>query len=260
MPAWANAGIGFLIPSVPVLIVALLPVIFVEAPVLAAFLRLPLSSGLKLSAAVNVRSTLIGVLIAIVADIALMFLAGGSSGLPPSRVSLLVALVPMFFITLWIEDRAVARKYPQQPRIRVSLATLAANVLSYAALVAFITLTPFFKVYDQMGYREHVYFASNAANRWKEGVDKYWQNHKRFPERAGELGLARGEERRGVGSVTMQPAGRIVLELRFPADPELDGKRLIYEPRVVDDALQWKCRTPDLAPRYAPYGCRDQDK
>ena len=260
MPAWANAGIGFLIPSVPVLIVALLPVIFVEAPVLAAFLRLPLSSGLKLSAAVNVRSTLIGVLIAIVADIALMFLAGGSSGLPPSRVSLLVALVPMFFITLWIEDRAVARKYPQQPRIRVSLATLAANVLSYAALVAFIALTPFFKVYDEMGYREHVYFASNAANRWKEGVDKYWQNHKRFPERAGELGLARGEERRGVGSVTLQPAGRIVLELRFPADPELDGKRLIYEPRVVDDALQWKCRTPDLAPRYAPYGCRDQDK
>jgi hypothetical protein len=259
LPAWANAGIGFLIPSVPALIVALLPVIFVEAPVLSAILRLPLASGLKLSASVNVRSTLIGALIAFAADIGLMTLAGGSSGPVPGRASLLLALVPMFLVTLWIEDRAVARNCPQQPRTRVALATLAANTLSYAALAAAIVLTPFFKAYDQMGYRDHVYVASSAANRWKEGVEKHWQSHKRFPERAGDLGLASGEERKGVRGVTLEPAGRIVLELGFPSDPELDGKRLVYEPRVVEGVLQWKCRAPGLAPKYAPYGCRDQD-
>ena len=226
---------------------------------LAAILRLPFTSGLKLSAAVNVRSTLFGIVIAIVLDIGLIALGGGSMGPPPSRAGLLVSLVPMFFITWWIERRAVVRKYPQLPPARSVNAVLAANVLSYAALTAAIIYLPFFKFYDQMGYRDHVYGASYAANRWKEGVEAYWKKHNRFPERAGDLGLARLEGRRGVRTITLEPAGRVVLELSFPDEPELDRKLLIYEPRVAGDALQWKCRAPDLPQRYAPYGCRDKD-
>ena len=60
-------------------------------------------------------------------------------------------------------------------------------------------------------------------------------------------------------TITLEPAGRVVLELSFPQEPELDRKLLIYEPRVAGDALQWKCRAPDLPQRYAPYGCRDKD-
>lgn len=60
-------------------------------------------------------------------------------------------------------------------------------------------------------------------------------------------------------SVSPESGGRVVVELSFPNEPELDRKRLIYEPRVVDDVVQWKCRTPDLPQRYAPYGCRAKD-
>jgi len=257
-PAWANAGIGFLLPAAPALLLALLPVILIEAPVFAGILRLPFRAGLKLATSVNVRSTWLGFLFALVADIGLMALSGGSAGPVPGRGPLLGALVPMFFFTLWIEDRAAARKHPELPRQRVALATLAANLLSYAALAAIILHTPVFRVYDQMGYGEHVYFASRAADRWREAVEKHWQTHKRFPERAEELGLTPQQERRGAGTITLEPAGRIVLQLKFPADPELDGKRLIYEPRITGNALEWKCRAPDLFPRYAPYDCRER--
>ena len=207
----------------------------------------------------NVRSTLFGIVIAVVVDIGLIALGGGSMGPAPSRAGLLGSLVPMFFITWWIERRAVVRKYPELPAARSVNAVLAANVLSYAALVAAIIYVPFFKFYDQLGYRDEIYGAVYAAGRWKEGVETYWQKHKRFPERADDLGLGRLEEGRRVRSVKLEPGGRIVLELRFPNEPELDRKRLIYEPRVVGDFVQWKCRTPDLPQRYAPYGCRDKD-
>ncbi|HEY5291717.1 MAG TPA: hypothetical protein VIJ43_05320 [Burkholderiales bacterium] len=49
----------------------------------------------------------------------------------------------MFFVTWWIEHRAVARKLPEQPRKRIALATFATNVLSYAVLAAAIAWMPF---------------------------------------------------------------------------------------------------------------------
>ncbi|MBI2748507.1 MAG: pilin [Burkholderiales bacterium] len=257
--AWANAGIGYLFPAIPALILALVPVIFLEAPVLAGILRLPLTSGLKLSAAVNVRSTLWGIVIAIVVDIGLIALGGGSMGPAPSRAALMGSLLPMFFITWWIERRAVVRKYPQLPPARSVNAVLAANALSYAALSALIILSPIFKFYDQMGYRDDISVANMTAYSWEEGIQAYWQKHKRFPERADDLGPGRPKPVRHVRTVTLESGGRMVVELSFPDEPELDRKHLIYEPRVVGDLLQWKCRTPDLPQRYAPYGCRDRD-
>jgi hypothetical protein len=255
--AWANAGIGYLLPAAPALLLALLPVILIEAPVFAGILRLPLQDGLKLATSVNLRSTFLGFLFALVADIGLITLSDGSMGPVPGRAPLLGALIPMFFFTLWIEDRAAARRHPELSRTRVALATIAANILSYAALAAVVIETSTFRFYDQLGYRDHVHVASLAANRWKDAVEKHWQSNKRFPERAEDLGLALHQERRGVGTVTLEPAGRIVLLLKFPADPDLDGKRLIYEPRIAGDSLQWKCRAPDLAPQFAPYDCRE---
>jgi hypothetical protein len=255
--AWANAGIGYLLPAAPALLLALLPVILIEAPVFAGILRLSFQAGLKLATSVNLRSTLLGFLFALVVDFGLIALGSGWMGPVPGRGPLLGALIPMFLFTLWIEDRAAARKHPELPRRRVALATLAANILSYVALAAVVIVTPIFRFYDQMGYRDNVYFASRAADRWTEAVAKHWRDHKRFPERTEDLGLPALQERRGVGAIRLEPVGRIVLHLKFPADPELDGKRLIYEPRIVGESLEWKCNAPDLAPRYAPSSCRE---
>ena len=265
-PAWANSGIGFLIPSLPALIIALVPVIFIEAPVLSAVLRLPIQAGLRLSAAINVRSTLFGIVIALLVDIALMA-SSGAMGHAPSRAIALVSLVPMFFVTWWIERRAVTRRLAEQSMTRAVLATLAANVLSYGVLVSAIAWHPFFKFYDQMGYRERIYGHIFRANDWKEGVDQYWQTHKRFPERAADIGLENSPanrgmpadpQRTGVPIVTLEPRGRLVFELYFPYDPEIDRKRLIYEPRLSGAKLDWQCYTPDLPLQYAPSGCRDK--
>ena len=231
--------------------------ILLEAPVLSAALRLPLAAGLLLSVSVNLRSTLVGIVIAIVVDITLIALSGGSMGFPPSRGGLVGALVPMFLITWWIERRAVVRKHPELSLRRSAGAVLAANILSYAALFGAIRYVEFFKVYDKMGYPAHVYRAHDAAQPWQSEVESFWKTHKRFPERAGDLRQDGLQKRQGVRTVALEPGGRVVLVLDFPHYADLDGKRLIYEPRVVGDALLWRCRTPDLNNRYTPYGCRE---
>ena len=253
--AWANVGIGYLAASWPALLLALVPVIFIEAQVLSAILRLPFWPGVKLSARANIRSTLLGLPIALVVDLVLSLLAGGSAGFFPSRGSAVASLVPMLFVTWWIEHRAITRKLPEQPHKRIALATFAANALSYAALAAAVAWMPFFKFYDQMAYREHVYIATHAVDPWQTKVSEYWQAHKRFPERPADIGLDAPEARRHVRGVTLGPGGRIVLELDFPQDPELDRKQLVYEPRVAGDGLKWQCRAPGLNPRYVPPSC-----
>lgn len=254
--AWANVGIGYLFVSAPALLFALVPAIFVEAPVLAAILRVAFPRGLMLSVGANLRSTFFGIGIALVTDFLLMFLSGGS-GLPPSRGSLMVSLVPMYFLTWWIEHRAIARKLPEAPRRQIVLATFAANTLSYVLLMVAIGWTPMFKTYDQMGYRDRLYWAVRAAVPLQSKVEEYWDQHKRLPERAADIGPASTEPRRDVGTVTLDAGGKIFVELKFPDDPDLDRKQFILAPHVTEDKkIEWRCSAPGVPERFLPRACQ----
>jgi len=257
VPAWANSGIGFLMVTVPAVIISLLPVIFIEAPVLARMLGVPLRRGLALSAGANFHSTWLGALIALGVDIPLVGLGGGS-GFPPNRAVLVFTLLPMFFITWWIELRAIAGKLPEVPRPRVRRAVLVANLVSYAALVAMIVLTPLFIFYDQMSYRDRLYSTVYSALPWQRKVEEYFTKHKRLPERSADIGVDSIEPRREVRAMSVQAGGVIVLELRFPGDDSIDGKRLVFTPVVSGEAISgWRCRAPDLPRNYTPGTCRD---
>lgn len=255
--AWANSGIGFMLVSVPAMVLTLIPAILIEAPVLSRMLALPLRRALDLSARANFRSTLLGALIALAVDLLLMGLGGGS-GMPPHRGTLVLSLVPMFFLTWWIEHRAVAGTVPETPRKRVLLAVLMANAVSYFALFAVIAWTPLFIGYDRAGYREQLYSTVHVAQPWQRKVEEYWAKHKRLPGHTADIGVENIAPRREIRSMSVQTGGVIVVELRFPGDPDIDGKRLIITPQVSGEAISgWQCRAPELPRNYTPVTCRD---
>lgn len=163
----------------------------------------------------------------------------------------------MFFVTWWIERRAVIRRVPEQTSTRATLATLAANALSYILLFLAIAWLPYFRDLDRMNYRSDMSEALLMSTPWREKVDQYWRKNKRFPERGADIGLTESQEGRRVRAVALETGGRIVILLKFPGDPEFSGMRLIYEPRVEGDALRWQCRSPDMPQKYLPVTCRD---
>jgi hypothetical protein len=256
--AWANSGIGFLLVSAPAIILALIPAIFIEAPVIARMLGLPFKDGLRLSTRANLISTFLGIAIGLGVDFALIFSSGGS-GPTPNRAVLVFSLLPMFFITWWIERWVIARKMREIPKRRVTLATLAANAVSYSALVATVIATPLFDGYDHSQYREDVYFAMRRGGWMREQVTRYWMQNQRFPERVADVAPASPEEQpRYIRAITLGPGGRIEIELRFPREPKLDGKRLILEPVVTGGRIEsWRCLAPDVPRAYVPHECRE---
>jgi hypothetical protein len=255
--AWANTGVGFLLLAVPAMILALVPVILVEAPVLSAILKLPFWPGISLSTSINIRSTLLGVLIALVVDFTLAMLSE-SSGMPPGRATMIASLIPMFFITWWIERRAVIRLLPDRAPGRVTLAALAANALSYLLLCFAIAWLPYLRDLDRQDYRWQMSEVLVAGSGWRNAIEQYWTEQKRFPENAADIGLVSPVGIRRLGRISLEPGGRIVLTLAFPSDPEMDGKHVIMEPRAEGQGLRWKCGSLDFPHRYLPASCRDE--
>ena len=122
VPAWANSGIGYLMVSVPAVIISLLPVIFIEAPVLSRMLGVPLRRGLHLSAGANFRSTWLGVLIA-------LGLFGGS----------FIWLVAAFVLSVLIEG-CVLMLMKRGAARQNWIVSLIANLVSYLFIIHPFTL------------------------------------------------------------------------------------------------------------------------
>jgi hypothetical protein len=84
--ALANSGVGYFLPAAPLAVVALVPAVLLEAVVLAFILRLSGRRALWISLRANLRSTIVGVVLAIVVDLALVTVrAPSSSPLPGNR-------------------------------------------------------------------------------------------------------------------------------------------------------------------------------
>ena len=243
--ACADMGIGLLMMWIPPAIVALLPAILVEGPVLSRFLHVPGRRGLWLSFVANIASTMAGIVVAIAAS---LVIPGGAQ---MARELTLVALVPMFFFTWWLERWVVASMVEPATKPLAKKATLVANAITYAAMAigAWLLLPPNYAVFDRFRLAGPLMELGLA----KVEVAKYFDEHqhtfpppKSFPT-----------TNVNVRSIVSDADGRLVLTLSFPASKIADGKTIVVEP-VVDKGVikEWRCYSRDLEAKHLPASCR----
>lgn len=244
--AEANSGIGLFVHATPAMVIALPLAIFIEAPVLARGFGVSFKRSLALSASANVVSTLLGVFIAFALDLAILAPLG-SSGLPGGRGPMLVSLLPMFFVTWWIEARVV-RAQVKDAALRVGRFTFAANALTYAlmAVGVWAWAPPW-----EGSVRERMLGAFNDIGVAKVEVAEQFQKE-------GHFGPARQLSARSplLRSLRIESNGRIVAVVVAPRLPDLDGKSIFVQPRIEGGRIvEWQC-TSDGPGKYLPAYCR----
>lgn len=253
--AHANVGIGYLLLAWPIVLLALVPAVPLEAAVLKPILRVSWRRGFLLSLGANVRSTLWGLAIAVAVDFALMG-AGGSAGPDPTAGAAIAMLVPFFFLSWWIEHRAVARKAAEIGARRIAAATGAANLLSYAGMIAFVALGGYLPWEGSMAPRARITEGLAAASSLRTGVTERWSADRKFPS-PGSPGFAPVVEKNH--RVALERDGRIAVHFAAPGFPSIDGKRIVLTP-VLDPSgaiARWQCGSPDIERRFLPGSCRD---
>lgn len=252
-PALANAGVGYFMLGVPLVVAALLPAIVIEALIYQPMLRQDFRPALKLSTWANLASTFWGVVLGIGADL-LLTAATDSSGLLPTRGAMLAALVPLLLLSWRIERRSVAKRLPEAPRARVEAATAVANLVTYALMALAVA---FLAGSSGMSARSVVAIAILSAGPLRGEVTAHWRETRTFPvPRAPAAGYAGAPARVGIGE-----DGRVLIVINAPEHERIHGKTIEYRPRIVEaDAaepqLHWTCRAADIAPRDLPVSCR----
>lgn len=176
--AFANVALPFVFVTVPGMVLALLPVVIVEAYVIKKQLHVPYESARSVSISANLCTTFLGVpltwVVAVIAEIICGYYVGCFSHsspigkvlgfmvlgsvilLDPTKGNddfLFVALqsawilVPCFFASWWIEYLVAAKKLKDIPKKQVKTAIMWANLYSYGALeVVFLTWTAYILV------------------------------------------------------------------------------------------------------------------
>jgi hypothetical protein len=165
-PVIADAGVPMLVIELPLMALALLPVVLIEVVVVRRSVALPFRSALLDLGMANVASTLVGVPLAwaamFVLEIATMLPTGGApppsadspiatlasvalqaAWLPPYEaylywmipVAATILLIPCFLVSVPIERWVLIRRWPTVERPVVRSAVLWANVWSYALLL-----------------------------------------------------------------------------------------------------------------------------
>jgi len=248
--AHANSGVGYLLISIPILVVTLPAAILIEAPILAHWLKVPFRRALWISFAANLFSTLLGALIAIAFDLALTL--GQSSGLPGVALSALIALVPMFFITLWLERMAVRRLQPQAEAPAVKRGSLVANLVTYALLAVVVAVALPWE--DPLLIRSQLTEVVLIMGMEKTEVAEAFDATGRFPTQLETIPRSKY-----LRSMRLEDNGRIVAVLAMPGRADVDGKTLAMQPRVEGRRIvEWRCYTPDLPLRVLPANCRQR--
>jgi hypothetical protein len=162
--AHANAGVPMIFLSYPVMLIALLPVIFIETSIFKKVVTLPYKNALVSNGVANAISTLAGFPLAWGFLLAIeLITTGGSCGpgfstLPKSIITVIVeaawlcphedhlywlvptafiiSLIVAFFISLLIEYYINKRFHKDQDKGRIRKAVYLANISSYALLVS----------------------------------------------------------------------------------------------------------------------------
>jgi hypothetical protein len=162
--AEANAGIPMIVLLWPGFWIIFVPVVLLEGQVARRLFGLPWRDALSLSGRANLYSTLAGIPGAWLALLAVEFLVGSvasltaQAGAKPWLNYLLMPFmapwvvvwrdedswvvpaaamwlcVAFFFVSVWLERRVLARRYPSLPRETVRRWSWEANILSYGTI------------------------------------------------------------------------------------------------------------------------------
>jgi hypothetical protein len=245
--AYANAGIGLLSPSLIITVPGLVPAIVVEAIVYGRTLGMGLRSALVAAAIANVVSTAVGGGISIAFDVVLV---GG--GPEPSTALFAGVLVPMFFLSWWIEAGLVRGQASPAARPRVTRAAGLANAITYAvmALVTLFVVPAPAEVpsRERMARTVELMFAARAE------IAAHHERERVFPP-----ARALPAEARFLRSLRRDADGRVVALFAFPARPDADGRSLVMAPRMQEGRIAgWDCYTPDMPFKYLPADCRQR--
>ena len=257
--ALANAGVGYFTVAVPLVGLALVPAVLVEAPLLRFFLKVPLRRALALSFAANLLSALFGLVLGIAFDL-ILGMATGSSGFPPTRGGASAALVPWYFLSWGIEHSVIAKRLRETPKPVVRRATGWANLVTYLLMLVAALASPLFPARDSSLDRARLSEAVLEAGELRSQVTDFWSIHKRFPTDQRELGHSPPAGRRFIAA--LEKDGRIIVTVQGIGNPALDGRRIELNPQRDDSSggLRWICSSPDIEPRYLPASCRPQAK
>ena len=243
-PAHANTGIGLLAMWIPPAIIALIPAILIEAPVLARFLRVSLRSALWMSFIANVASMMVGAAIALASSFILPFATD------ISREATLAALLPMLLLSWWIENLVVKGMLPAPVKPLAFRATGIANAVTYAAMAVGVAVLvpPASAVFN----RFRLVGPINQLAAARTDVSEEFQKTKTMPK---PRDLAVNAP--NVKGIRLEDGGRLVMTLSFPGSEVADGKHVVYEPRVANgEIVEWRCSSADLAAKYLPAQCR----
>jgi len=169
-PAFANAGVPLIMVTFPGMLIALVPVILIEAVYISRRLPYPLKSSLKVCGISNLVSTLIGIPLAwglyllpsaalsysgaqrVVADLLtepsvllgnVVFILFHASWIPPVGKGLhwmiptatIVLLVPAFFVSWFIEHQISKRMLKKFEAAEVRSIICKANLMTYFLLL-----------------------------------------------------------------------------------------------------------------------------
>jgi hypothetical protein len=159
--AGADIGVPMLFVTLPAMVIALVPVIWIEAQYGLQRLGLPRRQALGVSTAANVVSTIIGLPLTWLVLVSLQMVTGGGSahGLRTLSTKLLAVtwqspwlipydddlvwmvpaaalclLVPFFFASVYIEYQVARRMLSTHARAQVRAVVWRANLLSYGLL------------------------------------------------------------------------------------------------------------------------------
>jgi len=167
-PILADVGVPMIFLQMPLMVAALVPVVFVEALLVRRWLRLPRGTVFAGVAVANLASTLLGVPLAWLAMLAVEFIVGlplsltldhlhsnlnspvlallgcviGSAWLPPAEtqmhwmipMALTSLLVASFFASVWLERLVCVRWWQTSDATSVRRAVFKANLASYLVL------------------------------------------------------------------------------------------------------------------------------
>lgn len=135
-----NAGVPFFTSSIGYSVLLLIPIILIEAYVVWKGLKLRWWRSLLLSTYANIVSTLVGTLlflfIGVLLSSALMF-----GFVNPITISLfvlefLVTLIPMFYVSVWLEWRIWQARLKKVDRAQVKKIVFTAHLYSYGLLAS----------------------------------------------------------------------------------------------------------------------------
>ena len=167
----ANIGVPMIFVTLPTMVIALLPIIILEALLALPTLKLPYRKLLKCFSIANLVSTFVGIPVAWFLLVVLQMVTGGGGahGLssPVARLlavtwqapwlipyesdlvwmipaATLVLLVPFFFASWWVEYLVAKRVLPDADKIVLRRSLRNVNFLSYSGLAFYIVIRMYF--------------------------------------------------------------------------------------------------------------------